>query len=71
MPVRAGDMAVGFHEHRVGRDDVEDAERKHDIRLIERHPMRGAPAAVMADDVKAIEAKRFHQPGLIAGHGAE
>ena len=33
--------------------------------------MRGAPAAVMADHVKAVEAKRFHQPGLIAGHSAE
>ena len=33
--------------------------------------MRGAPAAVMADDMKAIEAKRLHQPDLIAGHGAE
>ena len=75
VPVRAGDMAVGFHEHRIGRHDVEDGERKHDFRMIERHPMRGAPATVMADHVKAIEAKCIHkcihQCDLIAGHGAE
>ena len=71
VPVRAGDMAVGLHEHRIGRRNVEDGERNDDIGMIERHPVRGAPAAVMADDVKAIEAERFHQSDLIAGHGAE
>jgi len=71
MPIGASDVPIGFHEHRVRRHDVENGKRKRAVGMIERQAMRGAPAAVMADDMKAIEAKRPHQPDLIARHGAE
>ena len=71
MPIRTGDMAVGLHEHRVSRQDVEDGKRKHDVRAIELHPMPRTPAAVMTNDMETIKAERLHQPDLIGSHGTD
>ena len=71
MPISAGDVPVRVHEHRVGRHDIHHGERAHDIGMIEREAMRGAAAAIMADDMEPGEAERLHQAELIRRHRAE
>ncbi len=71
MPIGTGHVAVGLHEHRVGRHDVEHGERQHRVRMVECHAMAGAAAAIMADDVKAFEAERAHEADLVGGHRPE
>ncbi len=71
MPISAGDLPVRVHEHRIGRHDIHDGERAHDIGMIERQAMRGSPAAIVADDMEPGEAERAHQAELIRRHRAK
>jgi hypothetical protein len=59
------------HQHDVSRHDVEDSERQHALGFIERHSVADASAAIMSNDVKAIETKAAHERHLIGGHDAE
>lgn len=71
MPVGAGHLAVGIHEHGVGRHDVHHGEADDGVRVIERKPMSGTAAAIMPDQVKAFEAERAHEIELVGRHRLE
>src|SRR5829696_5225366 len=51
-----------------GRDDVEHAQAIDDRRMVERHAVRDAAAAVVADDREAIEAEPRHQLDELGRH---
>ena len=46
------------------------AARAHALGVVERHPVRHARAAVVADDVEAVEAQRLHDRDAVARHRA-
>ena len=65
LPVGAGDVAVGIHEHRVGGHDVHHREREHHIGMVERHAVPRAAAAVVANNVEALKPEAAHKADLI------
>ena len=54
----------------VRRHDVEHAGVRHRVGVIERHPVRDASAAIVADDGELVEAEVLHHLDLIEGHRA-
>ena len=48
-----------------------EASFEHPLRVVERHAVRDAGAAVVAGDEEALEAERAHDLDLVLGHGAE
>ena len=71
MPVGPSRDRVDMLEHVVGGDDVQHGERAHDLGMIERHPVRGPRASVMADDMEALEAELAHHVNLVLRHPTE
>mgnify|MGYP003694757717 CR=1 FL=1 len=68
-------MVVGFGElarhaliHRARRDDVEHGEPENLRRMVERHAVRDAAAAVVADDEEFLVAERPHDFDLVLRH---
>jgi hypothetical protein len=64
-------MPAGVHERGVGRHDVEDRERQHRVRPVERHAVPGAPASIMPNHVELRESEPVHQRHLIGSHRSE
>jgi hypothetical protein len=51
-----------------GRHDVEHPEALHRARMIERHPVGDAPAAVVTDHGEPLEAQPHHHVHELRGH---
>ena len=51
-----------------GRDDVEDGEPSHGLRVVQGHPVSDSGAAVVADDGEAVVPESCHQLDEFGGH---
>ena len=66
--VAGGEGHVGFRVHRGRRGDVEDRPAADRSGVVERHPVRHPPAAVVAGDGEAVEPEAAHHRHLVGGH---
>ena len=51
--------------------DIDDRRFEDFFRVIQRHPVGGAGAAIMAGDIELLMTKFGHHVDQILGHGAE
>ncbi len=58
-------------EQMMLRNDVENSRARHLFLMIETHAVHHPGAAIVAGDIKAVMAQRFHHLDLILRHGAE
>ena len=70
MVVPAREAHVGRVVHVERRHDVDQRELVDEPGMVEREPVRDAPAAVVSDDGEALVAERAHQRDEVAGHRA-
>jgi hypothetical protein len=70
VPVPPRERGVGAPPHFAGRDDVEHGEPFDRVRVVERHPVGDAAAAVVAGDGEPVESDRGHRLDLVEGHRA-
>ena len=53
------------------RQNIDQGDGTHDARVVQNHPVRGAGAAIMRNNVEARVSHMAHQGDLIARHGPE
>ena len=70
MPIAHRKRHVGAVEMLGSGQDIENRKARDRLRMIERHPIRTAPAAVVSHDSEAIETEIAHCLDLIARHGS-
>ena len=69
-PVAEREAGIGAGPHRFRRQDVEDGEAVDAGRMVERHAVGDAAAAVVAGDREVREAQPLHDDRHVARHGA-
>ena len=70
MIERARGVPVRTLELFDGRNYVEHGCTPHALRMVEREAIGNAPAAIVPDDVEAIEAERAHHLNHVERHRA-
>ena len=70
MPVDEPELLVGAPPHLGRRDDVEDGQLRHPVRVVEREAVRTPAAAVVAADAEALEPELPHHRDHVARHRA-
>jgi hypothetical protein len=69
VPIGECEAHVGAPEMLAGGDDVEHGQLRHGLRMVERHAIGAAPAAIVAGDEEALEPRNTSpRPGR--GHSA-
>jgi hypothetical protein len=68
VPEAQGKLHVRTAEGLPGWNNVQHGQLIHFLSMVERHAIGTAPAAVMADDRKFLEAKMAHHCDLVQGH---
>src|SRR6478752_3612148 len=57
VPVAKAECHIGSAKRLAGRDNVERRQLQHALRMIERHPVGAASAAVVSGDEELLEAQ--------------
>jgi hypothetical protein len=70
VPVAEAEFPVGVAEGVPGRHDVEHRELGDRLRVVERHPVADAGAAVVSHHGELLKAQLAHHQHLVPGHRA-
>ena len=68
MVVDLGEAHVGGRIHVERRGDVDQRKPAHALRVVERQPVRNAPAPIVADQAEARVAQFRHQRDHVERH---
>ena len=69
MKIRRGEFLVDGMKDLVGGHDIEDCELLHAVGVVESHPMRHSPSAIVTHHQKFLESEAVHHLDLVLSHG--